>query len=292
MKKITFILFLFLVVANGRAQDFREQRNGFIAANIGINGVLGGIGALINIKKDEKPLKVFVKGVGQGCMGGAFIAGGKDLTHQIASRNNIAYAWPARITNSIGSSISQNAASNINFWERWHFELGVLRLDYHVPNKKFQARFVPSSLYPIAHFSQQAKFDIGASLATGIMVFKSDGWVTYGRQTSNGFAIFNSMAIDRNTGGQEYYSLVAHETMHVLQYENRIWLNPIFSKTDAKWKTQSKLYQTAANYIYFDLNWLEAWGVFLYDIRRPWECRRLEREADLFARRIVWPRCN
>lgn len=285
-------MFLFLAVADGRAQDFREQRKDFIAVNIGINGVLGGIGALTNIKKGEKPLKVFAKGFGQGCLGGVFIVGGKNLTYQIASRNNIAYAWPARITNSIGNSITQNAASNINFWERWHFELGVLRLDYNVPNKKFQARFVPSSLYPIAHFSKQAKFDLGASLATGIMVFKSDGWLTYGRQTTNGYAIFGSMAIDRNTGGQEYYRLVAHETMHVLQYENRIWLNPLFSKTDAKWKIQSRLYQTASNYLYFDLNWLEAWGVYLHDIGRPWECRWIEREADHFGRRIVWPKCN
>jgi hypothetical protein len=51
MKKQTPILILFLLGLQVQAQEFGEQRRSFVAANIGINGVVGGIGALKNKKK-------------------------------------------------------------------------------------------------------------------------------------------------------------------------------------------------------------------------------------------------
>ena len=125
-------MLLISLAIKGYAQDFNKQRMEFAIANIGINGFVGGFGALTNKAKDEKGLKVFLKGFGQGCLGGTFQILGKELTHPISTRQELSYAWAARITNSIGNSITQNAASNINFWEKWHFNLGILRFDYQI----------------------------------------------------------------------------------------------------------------------------------------------------------------
>ena len=144
------ILILCLIICSGiklDAQQFSKQRRTFAITNIGINGIVGGLGALVNKKGYEKPLKVFIKGFGQGCLGGTFQVLGKELTYQINLKENLSYAWPARITSAIGNSITQNAASNINFWEKWHLNLGVLRLDYQLKENKFQARIFTSAVF-------------------------------------------------------------------------------------------------------------------------------------------------
>jgi hypothetical protein len=61
MIKLTLIPVLFLMDLLVHAQDFGGQRRSFIAANIGINGMVGGIGALTNKKKEENSLKIFLK---------------------------------------------------------------------------------------------------------------------------------------------------------------------------------------------------------------------------------------
>jgi hypothetical protein len=295
MNKITPLLGLFLIVVHAKAQDFREQRRDFIATNVGINGVIGGVGALTNIKKDERPVKVFVKGFAQGCLGGAFTLIGKDLTYQIKSRNNLGYAWPARLTNSIGNSITQNAASNSNFWERWHFNLGLVRFDYAVTANKFQARFFPSSLYGVMVAGRQGTFSLKRSLQTGILVFERNGFVTFpfgNNQPFGGIGIVSSIAINKNIRGGDFYDLMAHETMHILQYDNMIWVNPFFNKLDTKWKAKSEFYRTAGNYVYFDLNGLTIFALYYMQVGQPWDCRWLEREAEHFSRRILMPKCD
>ena len=72
-----------------KAQDYNQQKRNFILANIGINGLAGGIGAAFNKKPDEKFFKVMAKGFGQGCLGGGFNALGKEITYQINVKENI-----------------------------------------------------------------------------------------------------------------------------------------------------------------------------------------------------------
>jgi len=292
MKKAILLILIFALGIKLDAQSFKEQRREFVFANIGINGIVGGLGALVNKKKNEKPLKVFAKGFGQGCLGGTFQLLGKELTYQINTKENLSYAWAARITNSIGNSITQNAASNINFWERWHFNLGVLRFDYHITNNKFQARLFPSSIYGIIVGGSQAKLNFKRSLQTGIMIFERDGNVRALGGLSIGVGAVSSIAINKNVQGKDYYSLMAHEVMHILQYDNMVWVNPFLNKLDNKLKSNNSFYQKASKYIYFDFNGMTIFGLYMLQINKPWECRFIEREADHFSREIHWPTCN
>lgn len=291
MNTVFFVL-LMLICACAHGQEFRNQRTALITTNLGINGVVGGIGALANKKKEEKVFRTFTKGFAQGCLGGAFNVFGKQLTYQIKSENNLGYAWAARLTSSVGSSITQNAASNRNFWERWHFNLAFVRFDYHVPDKKFQARLFPSSLYGAYVVGRQARFNLKSSLQTGIMVYTSDNLISHLGLEARGHAIISSIGIQNGISGQDYYDLMAHETMHIIQADNMVWLNPFFNKTDAKWKTQSGFYRKASNYFYLDLNGLTILGIYLTQIKQPWECRWLEREAEHFSQRVIIPSCN
>ena len=293
MKKTIFLLILIVNLGiKIQAQDFNKQRREFAIGNIGINGIVGGLGALTNKKKGEKNFKVFMKGFGQGCLGGTFQILGKGLTYQIHSKEKLSYAWAARITNSIGNSITQNAANNINFWERWHFNLGVLRLDYHIREHKFKARIFPSAIYGTIVTARQGTLNLKKTLQTGIMIYERDGLVTALGGQSIGLGAVSSIAVDKNVTGTEYYGLMAHETLHILQYDNMIWVNPFLNRTDKKLKEKSAFYQKASKYIYLDFNGLTILGLYMAQINRPWECRYIEREADFYSRGITWPDCN
>jgi len=292
MKKAILLIIILGLSTQLNAQTFKKQRREFVIANIGINGLVGGFGALTNKKKDEKGLKVFLKGFGQGCLGGTFQVWGKDLTHQITSREKLSFAWAARITNSIGNSITQNAASNINFWEKWHFNLGVLRFDYKLKSNEFQARLFPSSIYGKIVSARQAKLNLKKTLQTGIMIYERDGRLSALGQSSSGLGFVSSIAVDKNVIGKEYYDLMAHEVVHILQYDNMVWINPFLNRVDSNLKSTSKAYQKVSKFIYFDFNGLTILALYMAQINREWECRFIEREADHFSRRINWPKCD
>ncbi|MEM1002868.1 MAG: hypothetical protein AAGH46_09480 [Bacteroidota bacterium] len=293
MKIISLLLLIIISsVVKLNAQDFNQQRRGFAITNIGINGFVGGFGALINKRKGEKGFQVFMKGFGQGCLGGTFQTLGKELAYQINSKENLTYAWPARITSSIGNSIAQNAANNINFWEKWHFNLGFVRFDYTLKEKKFQARISPTGTIGFGIAASQGKLNLKQTLQTGIFIVESEDFVWALGRNSRGAAYFSSIALNKQVTGREYYELITHELVHVLQYENTVWINPLLSRFDHNLKEHNKTYRKLSDYVYFDFNGLTMYVFYLTQLKRPWECRFIEREADLYGKRIVHPTCN
>ena len=108
---------------------------------------------------------------------------------------------------------------------------------------------------------------------------------------SIGVGAVSSIAVDKNITGKEYYGLMAHEVLHILQYDNMVWVNPFLNRMDKKLKERSKIYQKTSKFIYFDFNGLTILGLYMTQINRPWECRFIEREADLYSRRTTWPNC-
>lgn len=291
-KHLLFLLLLNLLSLNINGQDWNRTRNEFIVANIAINGIVGGTGALLNKKKNEKGLKIFFKGFSQGCLGGTFQVLGKSLTYQINSQENLSYAWASRITNAVGNSITQNAANNINFWEEWHFNLGLVRLDYKVKENKFQARILPSTIYGLVLVGSQAKLNIKQSFQTGILIYESDGLLTALGSASIATAQVSSIGIDRRVKGKEYFKIMAHETMHILQYDNIVHVNPYFKRLDSSWKNKSNVYRGLSKYVYFDMNGITFLGAYLTQIHKPWHCRIIEKEADFYSTWRTWPRCN
>ena len=94
---IPFFLIFFITGFSQRAfsQTYEQQERGAFLYNIGTGLV---IGALINKKKGQDPWKVFLKGAGQGALGGAINYSSKNITGLIAQKENYLYGWPGRLS--------------------------------------------------------------------------------------------------------------------------------------------------------------------------------------------------
>jgi hypothetical protein len=272
---------------------YEQQNLKFTATNIGVNGLMGGIGAVLHKKKHQKLHNVFLKGFGQGCLGGCFILLGKKLTYQIYDKKNLEYAWAARISNSIGNSITENAASNINFWEKWHLNLGVTRIDYAVHGeRKFQVRLLPTSMLSLIVVAANSdNFDVKNTLRLGIPTFSKEDNILW-QGDVQGVTALSAIEYKENLSDDLFYSTIAHEVVHLLQYENYIWVNPALSNLDTKLKQNNTLYYKTSKYIYMDF--FNATSFLAVNLRpqKPYLCRFTEREAIFYSTKITWPACN
>lgn len=259
VNRMRIIIFCFLVAGtfrlNAQSDNFRSERTKMAIYNIGVNGLFGGIGSLINKKDDDKNFRTFINGFYKGAIGGTVSHVGLSMSHLIQSQENLVYAWPARLVNAMGSSIVQNAAENNKMFERLHFNLYAARLEYFPYRKEFKARFFTSSLYGIVSVGIGNKFDLGKSLQSGILYFQSDG----GFQNVSGFSSrgtgqVSSIGMNSELFGEEFYRIYAEEVAHIQQYDRKVAGNAFLAKSDQKWKANSKSYNKLSKYIYLDLN--------------------------------------
>jgi len=127
------IILLFLPSSVSIAQHNDSQAAVY---NIVSSGIVGGIGAIINKKPNQKTSNVFFKGMYQGAIGGYVVFESKRILRQFSRTSNYGYIWPSKIVNSVGNSIVYNAASNRNLWERWHINIGFNHLEYDLKRQK------------------------------------------------------------------------------------------------------------------------------------------------------------
>ena len=138
MKKTRFTIFLLILFVTSNNHPLNAQhKNDFEAGlfNIGFGGIVGGFGAVINKKPNEKTGKVFLKGFYQGALGGYLLFESKRLVGKFGNTGNYNYVWPSKLINFAGVSIIENAAGNRNFWERWHINFGFNRLEFYTKDK-------------------------------------------------------------------------------------------------------------------------------------------------------------
>lgn len=234
-------------------RQYRAQRAEFAVYNMGMGALAGGVGAWVNKKKEQRWHRVLFRGMAQGLLGGYLMQQGKNLTYQIYAQERYAYAWPAHLVHAAGASIVQNAASNRNFWEHWHINLWLLRLDYDLPDRRFQARVFPSGIYGVLDVRKAGKLNWSRSLKTGFIFLDAEN------ATYLGSASVTSMAVGLDKSVYptiSEYEIGAHEVMHLLQYEGFVYINPLFNKVDAKWKEDFTWYKALSKYVYFDFNGL------------------------------------
>ena len=89
---------------------YSQNKTEMALYNIGLGSFVGGIGAVINKKPNEKTGKVFLKGFLQGGLGGYLVYESKNFILKIPANNKLEYAWGAKFINSMGSSIIENAS--------------------------------------------------------------------------------------------------------------------------------------------------------------------------------------
>lgn len=208
----------------------------------------------------------------------------------MARKLNIAYAWPARFVNSLGSSMVQNAAEGKKLFERIHFNLYLTRLEYFPYRKKFTARLFTSSIYGIAVAEKNASFDLSRSLRSGILYFESGQNFTSSLLTGAATGQVSSIGMNDSWTVDLFYDLYAHEAAHILQYDRKVGGNAFISPLDTKWKSKSKLYNRLSKYIYFDLNGPIFYFAYLFE-GSVHSCNLFEQEAENYSNRAAY-RCN
>lgn len=251
-KSLCFVLLFSLLYQPGKSQNLELK---IISYNVLVGGLSGGIGAVINKKKDQKWHKAFVKGFIIGLGGGAIAYSGKKLNSLVAQKQNLAYCWLSRAVFSAGNSIVENAAANRDFWSQWHYDIGFVRLELKTNGPvSFTPRFMPSTFGGIVFMAINSKFDYKTTLQSGTVTFRTDRfWYTsnlVASTASNGF-----LFIDTLTTGKVFYNTYAHEMIHAFQFQEFSGCNNFFNPLTDKWKAKSLLFKKVNKWIYGDLNY-------------------------------------
>lgn len=290
-KKLLLSALLISIAFKSTAQssEFKTQRAQLAAFNVGFNGLIGGLGSLINHKDDKANFKTFVEGFYKGALGGGISHIGFSMSHQIDRQQNIALAWPVRMVNALGSSIVQNAAEDKRMFERLHFNLYVTRLEYFPYKKKFNARLFTSSIYGIMVVGKGARFDLGKTLKSGIIYFESDARFSSSLGSGRATGQVSSIGMRSDLEGSRFYDTYAEEVAHIMQYDRKVGGNAFLLKSSDKWKENSKFYKGVSKYIYFDLNGPIFW--IAYQLENGTKCNFFEQEAINYANKRV-DRCN
>ncbi|WP_136468467.1 hypothetical protein [Flagellimonas onchidii] len=264
-------IFLILAVCIS-SQQFYAQQNDSQAAlyNIGTGAIIGGIGSIINKKKEDKLHKVLLKGLTQGALGGYAIFESKRIVRQYGNSGNYGQLWAAKAVHFAGASIIENAASNRNFWERWHINIGFARTELDLKrNKKFSVKIMPFALYGFVDAMFEADFSLKYTLRTGTPIFLANGRTLYeeGIGHLSGAAFANAIIVERTV--PDFHNLLAHEYIHTFQYEGLSGINTFLNKSLDKWFANEKTYKSIVKkYVYLDLQapaWSLLYGLFPYN---------------------------
>ncbi len=251
MKTFCFIL-LFAFSAQLRSQNLEPK---IVAYNTLAGAITGGLGSMINKKKDQKWHKAFAKGFVVGAGGGAIVYSGKKLNNLIAAKQNLSYGWVSRAVFSAGNSIVENAAANRDFWSQWHYDVGFIRLEFHTKDLSITPRFMPSTFGGLVFMTlNSTSFDYKASLRSGTLTFYTDK-IRYeprlvGSTASNGFLFTDTLI-----SGEIFYNTYAHEMVHTFQFQEFSGINHFFDKPSAKLQQKYKWYKKISKYVYIDASY-------------------------------------
>lgn len=253
--RIFVLLIIFLFAKKSTSQETKTE---MALYNVGINSVFSGIGALINKKPNEKWHKVLLKGMGQGALGGYLIYESKNLIGDINNEKTWEYGWYGKIVNSAGTSIVENAASNSNFWEKWHLNFGFNRIEFYTKDKfKVKYKIMPISLALTISTAIGNKFELERTIQTGEIIFSNNDignrGVTYG----------NIILVDKDAINS--YDLYSHEIIHIYQYYDFNFINSYLNKPMNKWREKSKTFNSINNIFYLDMQAPILRGLYLLE---------------------------
>lgn len=292
--KINFLFYLFLLLVLLGVQQTKAQNNDSQAAiyNISLGGFFGGFGAIINKKPNEKIGKVFIKGLWQGSLGGLVTYKSKKLVYDFSNSGDFKDAWGSKILNSIGNSIIHNAASNTNFWEKWYLNFGFNRLEFSLKNKfKVQYKIMPLSLLATAVSASNGNFDFRNSIKTGHFIFKTNyingnSEFHNSEQPAKGSASLNNINLLNNLSQEIERKVIAHEIIHIYQYNDFSNINPVFNKPKQLFlNNDNKVVRFYTKWFYSDFNGLLK--AALYELenqnRQDYYNNYFEKEADYYS---------
>ncbi len=242
--KLFILSFFFLLSINSNSQTNNVQAALY---NIGLGGVTSSIGAVLNKKPNEKLGKVLLKGFWQGALGGTIVYGSKQMVYNFHKNDKLQNIWSAKLVNSIGISMIENASLNKNFYDKWHITIGFNRLEVDVKNNfKVQYKVLPIALTTAIISSTYGKFNFKLSTQTLTPVFISN-------KLTSAFGVTLANSIIFTNSNRKIKHALAHEMIHVFQYDDYMVINVFFDKTKTKWKHNYNFINKSSKYIYIDL---------------------------------------
>lgn len=171
--KMRFLYFSVVIIVFN-VFPIKGQSNDMEAAlyNVGIGTLFSTIGAVINKKPNEPIGKVIKKSVWQGALGGYITFESKRILREAQQQNKLEYIWTAKLANSIGISIKENAALNKDFWEKWHLNIGFNRLEFNFKDSfSVNYKLLPVAFIYTADAFVRHKFELAKSIHAGEFVF-------------------------------------------------------------------------------------------------------------------------
>lgn len=280
--KIIALIIIFLVSIKSTSQ---QKKTEMAIYNIGLGSFVGGIGAIINKKPNEKTGKVFLKGLWQGGLGGYFVYESKNFLLKIPKYNKLEYSWGAKFLNSIGTSIVENASLNKNFWNEWHMNIGFNRLEIHTDNKvKLKYKIMPISLILTGLYAYGKKFELNHSLKTGEIIFSVSDEFEHAGATWGKLILIDKSRLNN-------FRIISHEIVHSYQYEDFNFVNTFLNKPTNELLNKSKFGQKLNDIFYFDLQAPIFGGLYLIENsnRNCYYDNFFESEAGIFSNTRI---CN
>lgn len=276
---IIFSLGLFNISCYSQKNDLQ-----YGLVNVGIGSVVGGVGAIINKRPEEKFGKTLLKGLAQGGLGGYLVFESKRLLREFSRHQNYNLIWPSKLVNAAGSSIIENAAANRDMWARWHLNLGFNRFEVDTKNNfKLRYRIMPLSLSSTIYGFTQAKFDIDRSMVFGTFVFEALKPIPgYGFEAAGaaGRQVIVLKRIPRRG-----HKVEAHELVHVFQYESLLGINMFFNKPLESLKKSNKYFRLYDKIFYTDFHSVVKEGIYgLERNANRYRAVSFEREASYFSK--------
>lgn len=267
------------------------QKNDFEVGlyNVGAGSIIGGVGAIINKEKEEKFLKVLLKGLGQGALGGYLVFESKRLIGKFSETGDYGYVWPSKLVHSAGASIIENAASNKPFWEKWHLNLGFNRLEFTTTDGlSVRYQIMPVALLGTIINATRGTFDPERTLKTGTFIFTAPEIGQRGSEDDFVFgqvSMFSNSILILDTWEGEY--AMAHELIHVYQNDGSIGLNSFLDKPLRSFGARSSFLRTYSKLLYLDLNRIAMLGLYNLEAGQDegYEGNVLEVEAFYFSRK-------
>lgn len=251
MKQILIVL-SFIIGVHSYSQQSEFELGLY---NVGLGGFGGAIGAVINKKPNEKFFNVFCNGFLKGSLGGTFIYGSKKMVSQIHIEEKIEYNWPAKILNSLGTSMIENASSNRKLFEQLHINIGFNRLEFYTKdNFKVKYRVMPAAFVTTFISAIDSKPEWNLMLRSGEVIFSTND---KNLNDFNGQTLLTSFKIRESEINN--YSVLAHEIIHLYQYRDFNFVNPYFSNLTNGINTGNKFIDSN---VYWDFNSIFIGGLY------------------------------
>ena len=292
---------LFIVIGQKTiGQTYRSQQNQILAYNIISNGLMGGIGGMINRAPNEKWHKAFLKNFGKGCLGGLVKYSAKSQTYYLRDPRNEYLALPNRLFFFAGHSMVMNASKNKGLFDTYHCNLLGVDMRWNIKNKEaeqkaFQARISLMTLGDvISTHAYGGKLDIYKSLEMGFFYFtmnRANLDRMVGEYNAAGTGFNTITFLDDKTNPWQVYHYIPHEMVHLYQsYDFYPITNFYYSRFIEKKLSKKEWYKKYKRVFVTDLDMLY-FGVSYLLQPQPLHYRNFfEFEAEHFHSRNIVPR--